>query len=359
MRSVIKNYLAMIAFAVVAILVFGAIGVRIDHDQEASPIEGIAATPTSSGNTPNGLVDTRWLLTNQSQVDFILDLGDQRQYDLGHIPNAHHIWWQDAMRAHGVNYSEPDKISQLASGTDVFGFLNLHIPQNASVVIYDSNGSERATWLLWVMTINGYTDVQVLDGGLAAWIGAGGELTTDAAPAGDESIQATPTTDTAFVVKTADVSAAIEDGNAKIIDTRNGEQMQDTVNGTAREGHIPGAINILTADVMREDGTFKSADELKAIFQANGLSADDDIIVYSLFAHQSGNMWLALHIAGYDNVRIYQEGYAAWGQDSSLPIETGAFPTIAPVASPAATPMSTPVLPSATPTEGPTDLTGT
>ncbi|MCA9834328.1 MAG: sulfurtransferase [Thermomicrobiales bacterium] len=356
MRSVIKNYLAMIAFAVVAVLVIGAIGVRIDRDQEADPIEGISATPAITGETRSGLVDAQWLLGNLDQVDYILDLGDQRQYDLGHIPNAHHIWWQDAMSAHASNYSEPDKISQLASGTGVFGFLNLHIPQDAHVVIYDSNGSERATWLLWVMQINGYTDVQVLDGGLAAWIGAGGELTTDAAPAVDDSIQATPTTDTAFLVKTEGVSNAINDGT-KIIDTRDSEQMQDTVNGTTREGHIPGAINILTADVMREDGTFKSAADLREIFEANGISPDDDVIVYSLFAHQSGNMWLALHIADYDNVRIYQEGYAAWGQDASLPIETDSFQIPEPIASPAASPVVTPVIPEPTPTEEPTDLT--
>lgn len=358
MRSAIKNYMAMIAVAVVAVLVLGAIGVRIDRNQEPNPVEGIEATPAIAGNAPAGLVDAQWLLQYGTQVDYILDLGDIRQYDLGHIPDAHHIWWQDAMRIHAANYSEPDQISREPGTTDSFGFLNLHIPQDARVVIYDSNQSERATWLMWVMRLNGFTDVHVLDGGLAAWIGAGGEITAEPAPSIDTSVRATPTWDETSATNTEDILASLDDPDFQIIDTRDTAQRSDTVNGTAREGRIPGAVNIETRMVLRPDGTFRSPEELQEIFASAGISQENTVVVYSLFAHQSGTVWLALQLAGFDNVHIYQQGYVAWGYDANLPIETGPFPTQEPVATPSvvATP-ETLASPAATPTEGPTDLT--
>ena len=91
MRSVIKNYLGMIAVAIVAVLVIGAIGVRIDRDQEVHAPSGIDATPAISGNAPSGLVDARWLTQYWAQVDYIFDLSDERQYESGHIPGAIHI----------------------------------------------------------------------------------------------------------------------------------------------------------------------------------------------------------------------------------------------------------------------------
>ena len=77
MRSVIKNYMGMIAIAIVAVLVIGAIGVRIDRDQTVEAPAGIEATPAISGNAPSGLVDVQWLTQYRSQVDYIFDLSDQ------------------------------------------------------------------------------------------------------------------------------------------------------------------------------------------------------------------------------------------------------------------------------------------
>ncbi len=353
MRSAIKNYMAMIAVAIIATLVIGAIGVRIDRSQTPAAVDPINATPITDSGESGLLVDANWLLANQESVDHILDLGDIRQYEQGHIPGAAHIWWQDAMRLHAPDYSEPDFISKLASQTDVFGFLNLHIPQDASVVLYDSNNSERASWLLWVMKINGFTDVKVLDGGLAAWIGAGGELSTEGAPAPDTSIQATPTYDATYFIVTEEIQATLDSPDTVLIDTRDAEQQADTVNGTTRDGHIPGAINIQTAEVMREDGTFLSPEELRSLFESYGINQNSNIIVYSLFAHQSGNVWLALQLAGFDQARIYHVGFVAWGYNIDLPISTDPFPTALPLATPSA-----PGEPETTPTEGPTDLTG-
>lgn len=364
MRSVIRSYMGMIAIAVVAVLVIGAVGVRIDRAQAPDELTSIDATPAISGNAPNMLVDVQWLQQYQNQVDYIFDLSDIRQYNEGHIPGARHINWLDAMRLHTANYGEPDAISYETNPGDVFGNLHLNVPQNARIVVYDSQSSERASWLVWVMKINGYSDVHVLDGGMQAWLGADGEISTEEVAAPAESIIATPTTNEDVFIRREGVQENLENPDVHIVDTRSAEEQLDTVNGTIREGHIPGAINIPSSEVMRGDGTFKSGDELKALFESYGLSPNDKVIVYSLFSIHSGQVWLALHLAGYDDVQVYQEGFVAWGFNQDLPIETGPFPTAEPVGRPVATPMdeATPASsPEATPEdedEGPTDLTG-
>lgn len=363
--------MGMIAIAIVAVLVVGALAVRIDRSQTPDAVQGIAATPAIRGNAPDMLVDAQWLLQYGSQVDYLYDLGDTRQYTEGHIPGAQHLFWEDAMRLHTANYGEPDAISNETAPGDVFGNLHLNIPQSARIVLYDSNNSERASWLLWVMTINGYTDVHVLDGGLEAWIGAGGELQTEAVSAPGESLVATPTWNEDLVVRREPLLERLDDPALRLVDTRNADQQQDTVNGTIREGHIPGSINITNADVQRADGTFKSPKELRDLFASYGVDPGDDVVVYSLFSSDSGPVWLAFELAGYENVRIYQEGYVAWGFNPDLPISTGPYatpaaatPAASPVASPVASPFASPELatpvgtPVASPEDGPTDLTG-
>lgn len=376
MRSVVKNYLGMIAVAVVAVLVIGAIGVRIDRDQQVAPAPGIEATPAISGNAPSGLVDVHWLQQYQTQVDYIFDLSDPRQYEAGHIPGAIHIWWQDAMGINAINYAEPYTISEPDNPDSVFGNLTLNVPQNARIVLYDNQNSERASWMLWVMHLNGYTDVHVLDGGLPAWIGADGELVTAVEDNRSTDITATPTWNEEITIRREPLRDRLEDGDIQIIDTRSSDEQLDDVNETIRLGHIPESINIPTSEVMRRDGTFKSPEELQEVFESHGITPEQDIVVYSLFTSQSGNVWLALQLAGYDNVMIYQEGYVGWAQDESLPIETEPYPTAESIATPlVSTPIATPAdsTPAATPEpeattspepestpdeDGPTDLTG-
>lgn len=362
MRAAIRSYMGMIAIAIAAVLVIGAIGVRIDRSQTPEVPAGIAATPLATQQSAY-LVDAPWLVANTDEIDYLFDLGDARMYEQGHIPGAHHIWWQDAMALHVANYGEPDQISQVVDINDVFGRLNLQIPQDARVVLYDSNDSARASWLLWVMQLNGYTNVQVLDGGLAAWIGAGGDVTTDAPAARDAGVAATPTINERVQIRHADLVEQANKPDLRLVDTRSAEQMADTVNGTVREGHIPGSINIPTADVISEDGTFRSVEELQAIFAQHGLDPDNEIVVYGLFSPDSATVWLALRSAGYENAVIYREGFVAWAYDESLPLDPNPHPAFTPAASPAATPIATPIAspvssPGATPEDGPTDLTG-
>lgn len=378
MGSERKSYIGMIAITVLVVAALGAMALRIDRNQQGDVPSGIDATPAITGNAPDLLVDSRWMMRYGGQVDYIFDLSDRNDYEAGHIPNARHLWWQDAMAQHPNNYGEADRLSDPLPETDVFDRLKLNVPQNARIVLYDNENSARASWLTWVLRSSGYTDVLVLDGGLAAWTGAGGEVTTDVPAPVDGDVELTPTWLETWEIRREPLLEQLDSPDQQIIDTRSAGEQQDTVNGTVRLGHIPGAINIPTAMVMRADGTFKSPEELAEIFRDRGIEPREGIVVYSLFTIDSGRMWMALHIAGYGNARIYQEGYVAWGYNPELPIETGSMredeplptsPAPTPLASPVATPLASPIASPelATPTsaratpegtEGPTDLTG-
>lgn len=374
MRSELRSYVGMIIVAIVAVVAFGALGMRIDQAHQQNVPAGIHSTPAISGNAPDLLVDAQWMLRYGVQVDYIFDLSDIRVYEAGHIPNAHHLWWQDAMAQHSNNYGEPDQISEAANSGDVFSRLKLNVPQNARIVLYDSNSSERASWMLWVMRSNGYTDVLLLDGGLQAWIGAGGEITTEVPSAPTHASIAKPGWIGTWEIRREPLLEEVQTGALQIIDTRDADEQADTVNGTIRPGNIPGAISITNNDVLRPDGTFRSVTELQQVFADVGLDPDQPVIVYSLFSKDSGPVWIALQLAGYSDARIYREGYVAWGYNVDLPIETTqltnraqseATPEATSVPTPRATATPSPtVSPSGTaitaptPTEGPTDLTG-
>ena len=122
-------------------------------------------------------------------------------------------------------------------------------------------------------------------------------------------------------ITTSELSDELDAPNLVIIDTRSDSQKRDTVNDTIRTGQIPGAISLSADSVTREDGTFKSADELTTQFASLGLSTDEDIIVYARFGNQSGQVWLALRVAGYEHVRVYDDAWFAWASDTNLPTE--------------------------------------
>lgn len=366
MRSAGKSYLGMIAVAAILVVAVVAASLRIQADTNGRLPASISATPAITGNAPDLLVDARWFRQYGNSVEYIYDVSDKDVYDAGHIPGAHHIWWQDAMAQHANNYGEADVLNDPMPEGDVWGRLNIGAPQRARILLYDSNNSERATWLAWVLRGARYTDVLVLDGGLPAWIGEGGEVTTDVPEALTSATNLEPVWLDTWEMRREPLLEQLDNPNLRIIDARNAEQKADTVNGTVREGRIPGAISIPNTMVQRDDGTFKSPDELRDIFADHGITSENLVVVYGQFNKDSGVLWMALRLAGFKEPKVYQEGYVAWGYNQDLPLETGAEPTrtpapvATPLASPVATPMASPIAsPMASPEdEGPVDLTG-
>jgi thiosulfate/3-mercaptopyruvate sulfurtransferase len=345
MSRIVRDYLGMVLIAGLLLAGFGAAAIFLDRDTTPEPVEGIAVT-SAIADSPDLLVDPAWLSANADSIDLIIDLSDRDRYELEHIPGAVHIWYKDAIPISAANYGEGGSLSDPASGS-----LTLDYPAESHIVVYDNNESERASRFLWLLRTSGFESSWVLDGGLAGWKGAGLPVSTESASLehGQDSVA---TWHAENEIVTDELLQRLEEPGLVVIDSRTPGQQKDTVNETIRTGKIPGSWSIPTTDVMRSDGTFRSQDELQELFAPLGIDASSEVVVYGRFGTETGQMWLALRLAGFDNVRVYDDGWIGWGWNTALPIEPlgtqptpappAASPAASPVASPAASPVATP-----------------
>lgn len=316
MRGSFQDTLRMSAIALILLTLFGIVGLSLQIGNKVDAITPITAAPVDAAGQ-SLLVDVAWLADRLDSDDppVVIDVSPARQYAQEHIPGAIHLWWQDTMNLNGAGYGEALNLSAPSRYRPEIGAT-----QDQTIVVYDNMASKYASRVVWQLRTSGYPDARVLDGGLAAWMGAGFETSADPdaprdVPAPDETWLAEN------VVKTGELADSYDSPGIVLLDTRNDEQARDTVNETIREGRIPGSISLPAESVMRDDGTFRSPGELAGTFADAGLSPDQTIVVYGRFGVETGQVWLALRLAGYDNVRVYDDGWVAWGHDASLPIE--------------------------------------
>jgi thiosulfate/3-mercaptopyruvate sulfurtransferase len=307
----------MVAVGFALLVIFGSAGFIVQRTNVTSDIPPVQAAPVDT-TIQDLLVDTAWLvarLGESGSKPVIIDVSGPDQYVREHIPGAIHLWWQDTINLNGAGYGEAFSLSAPSPYRPDLGAT-----QDDVIVVYDNSASEHASRVVWQLRASGYERAVVLDGGLAAWKGAGEPVSGETSVpqnvlAPEERWLASNE------ITTPELSAQFDDPNLVIIDTRSAEQKQDTVNDTIRSGQIPGSISLPAESVMRDDGTFLPDNELAGLFEPFGLSPNDQIVVYGRFGTESGQVWLALRLSGYENVRVYDDGWLAWGYDASLPIE--------------------------------------
>ncbi len=322
MRPIIKDYARMIAVAILFLGVFGLASLLLQRTNADNEVEPVQATPVADAST-DLLVDVDWLaqrLDDGTAPPVIIDVGEADQYAREHIPGAVHLWWQDTMNLNGAGYGEAFGLASNASYRPEIGES-----QDQTIVVYDNSGSKWASRLVWQLRTSGYANAVVLDGGLAAWKGAGNPTTSSpATPSAVASPVDTWVQDNE--ITTDQLAAWLDDPNVVVIDTRSDDQKRDTVNDTIRTGQIPGALSLLASAVIRDDGTFASPSELQEILAPLGLERENTVVVYGRFGVETGQVWLALRLAGYEDVRVYDDGWIGWGYDEGLPIEPIATP---------------------------------
>jgi thiosulfate/3-mercaptopyruvate sulfurtransferase len=282
------------------------------------PVESAAtATPISKSGYahPDWLVDAPWLQQHLHDPGMkVIALTAVSNFNNGHIPGAAQVDWTDL----GLADTSDPAIAKWQGAIEQ-QLTRLGISPSDTVVIYD-DGSLYAPRLWWILDQLGQKDKRILNGGLAAWTQAGGQLEKGAPkvqPAAS-SYKATP--NTAAIATLNEVKADLHNPNVVLVDARTQAEFV--------KGHIPGAVNIPFTDnaVSGKLQVWKTAAELHAMYEAAGVTPDKTIIPYCSTGVRSAATYFALTLIGYPHVSLYSGSWDEWSSHRDLPKTIGAKP---------------------------------
>ena len=274
---------------------------------------------------PAVLVSTDWVADHMNDQDIRLveSNEDPLLYSSGHIPGAVEVDWTRDLN---------DPVRRDYLGREGFEALMRRIgaTKDTTVVFYGDRNNWWATYAFWVFQLFGHDKAKIMDGGRIKWVNEGRPVTRDAVSYPASDYTAADRDDARIRAFRDEVLRHVE-SNRPLIDVRSpaeytGERlhMPEYPNeGALRGGHIPGAANIPWARAVREDGTFKPADELRGLYEKEaGLKPDDDVVVYCRIGERSSHTWFVLtHLLGYSQVRNYDGSWTEWGNLVGVPIE--------------------------------------
>ena len=275
---------------------------------------------------PEVLVSTSWVAEHldDPNIRVIESNEDPLLYSSKHIPYAAEIDWTRHLN-HPLrrDYLDKEMFEKLMS--------SLGITKNTTVVFYGDKNNWWACYAFWVFQLYDHYNAKVMDGGRLKWMNENRPMTKDV-PRFSPSIYRAPQRDDVTNRAFRDQVLMNLRRNGKLFDVRSPQEytgervhMPDYPNeGALRGGHIPGAINIPWARAINEtDGTFKTADELRSIYEKEGhIETTDDIIAYCRIGERSSHTWFVLkYLLGYRKVRNYDGSWVEWGNLVDVPIE--------------------------------------
>ncbi len=316
------RHLNVLLTAVIAAVLLAGCG------KTASIPDPISAHPTGSypGNTdPQVLVDVSWLNERQSSDPnrlILLDVSDLATYTAGHIPGAIHAWWQDAMDPNAPAYGMllmPDENAAEPQRMRMNLVEDLGIRPDSTVVVYDNVQNTDAAKLVWTLRFLGFEQSAILDGGLGAWIGAGGSSEKYWNSANKITDPVITPRQNSYLVK-EQLLSRLNDPSFAIIDIRTDEERRDTIGGTIETGVIPGSLSLPWSALLdSETGLFLPADQLQQVFDQLGLATNQTVILYGRFGLDSGLAWIGLKLMSFQPILLYSGGWAEWSADPITP----------------------------------------
>lgn len=277
---------------------------------------------------PEALVSTEWLAAHLDDANLRIIESDEDVllYDTGHIPGAQKVDWHEDLNDHVQrDYVSSEAFEKLlrAKGID----------DSTTVIFYGDKNNWWAAYAYWVFQLFGFTNAKLLDGGRVKWEQEEREMTTEAPSFPATSYKAKARDDEKIRAFFHQVREHADKGRP-LVDVRSPDEYSGAKThmpdypqeGTLRGGHIRGAKSVPWARAANADGTFKSADELRAIYEKEqGLKASDDVIAYCRIGERSSHTWFVLtRLLGYDKVRNYDGSWTEWGNAVRAPIEIGA-----------------------------------
>ena len=277
---------------------------------------------------PEMLVTTQWVADHLDHPGLVVAESDEDVllYETGHIPGAVKLDWHTELN---------DPVTRdYVSGA---GFAQLMsekgIARDTTLVLYGDKNNWWAAYALWVCTLFGHPDLRLIDGGRAKWLAEGRPVTTDVPSRARTDYPVIERDDAPIRAFRDQVVAHL---GRPLIDVRSpGEYSGELLHmpdypqeGALRGGHIPGAKNVPWSRAADDDATFRSRDELEAIYAGEaGLRPDDDVVVYCRIGERSSHTWFVLHhLLGYPRVRNYDGSWTEWGNSVRVPIARGEQP---------------------------------
>ena len=275
---------------------------------------------------PEVLVDTEWVSQNPPNENrkFVeVDYDPENGYRKGHIKGASLIWWK-----RDIN----DPIARDIVNKELFEELMAKngIKPDTEVIMYGDFNNWFAAFSFWVFKYYGHKNIKIMNGGRKKWELENREYTTEE-PQIEKTSYTAKEPDEQLREYLDGVKKALDDNNIVMVDVRSPKEFTGEITAppeypmehAQRGGHIPGANNIPWATAVNDaDGTFKSAEELKQIYESKGITSDKNVICYCRIGERSSHSWFVLkYLLGYPNVRNYDGSWTEWGNMIKNPIE--------------------------------------
>ncbi len=272
------------------------------------------------------LVTTEWLAEHLGDAGVVVAEVDENPdiYDDGHIPGAIKLHWrEDLQDPLERDLIEREQFERLLGG--------LGISNDTALVLYGDKNNWFAAYAYWYVKIYGHQDVRILDGGRQKWIDEGRELTAEVPVSAPASYRAQERDETIRAYRDA-VRGTIGAEDKALVDVRSPQEFSGDLiappgyeqEGAQRAGHIPSAQSIPWAQALRDDGTFKPAEELRELYGGKGITPDKAVTAYCRIGERSAHTWFVLReLLGYRDVRNYDGSWTEWGNLVDVPIERG------------------------------------
>jgi thiosulfate/3-mercaptopyruvate sulfurtransferase len=274
---------------------------------------------------PEVLCETDWLADNLKNSDIRIlevDYDVENAYKQGHIPEAHMVRWKkdinDPTRRDIINKQQFETLMSRIGATP-----------ETELILYGDFNNWFAAFALWVFQYYGHRKIKIMNGGRRKWEMENREYTKEEPiPKSSKYIAQPP--DEGIRAYLPDVKRAIERAETVLVDVRSAKEFSGEITAppeypmehAQRGGHIPKAQNIPWAQAIREDGTFKNVDDLKALYEGKGITPDKHVICYCRIGERSSHSWFVLkYLLGYPSVRNYDGSWTEWGNMIGNPIE--------------------------------------
>jgi thiosulfate/3-mercaptopyruvate sulfurtransferase len=272
------------------------------------------------------LVTTEWLVEHLNDQNLVVAEVDENPdvYDEGHIPGAIKLHWRDDLQ-------DPVERDLVDKPTFERLMSERGVGNDTTLVLYGDKNNWFAAYAYWYLKIYGHQDVRILDGGRQKWADEGREFTTDLPQPTQPQYSASERDESIRAYRDA-VKQGIGEQTKALVDVRSPQEYAGDLiappgyeqEGAQRGGHIPTAASIPWASAVRDDGTFKSADELRDLYSGKGVTPEKEVTAYCRIGERSAHTWFVLReLLGYDSVKNYDGSWTEWGNLVDVPIEKG------------------------------------